>query len=42
MEKGEGDVVEMEVEAVRMDIGCMGASTPVMVYSTEDVGGAYG
>ena len=28
----------MEVEAVRLDIGCMGASTPMMMYSTEVVG----
>jgi len=30
-------VVEMKVEAVRLDIGCMGASTPRMVHSTEVV-----
>ena len=28
----------MEVEAIRLDIGCMGASTPMMMYSTEVVG----
>ena len=28
----------MEVEAVRLEIGCMGASTLVMVYSTEFMG----
>jgi len=38
VEQGEGVVVEMEVEIVRPKIGCMGASTPVMVHSTEVVG----
>ena len=38
VEQGEGVVVEMEVDAVRLEIGGMGASTPVMVYSTEVVG----
>ena len=38
MEQGEGAVVEMEVEAIRLEIGCMVASNPVMVYSTEVVG----
>ena len=38
MEQGEGVVVEMEVEVVRLEIGCMGASTPGMVYSTKVVG----
>jgi len=28
----------MEVEAVRLDIGRMGASTPMMMYSTKVVG----
>ena len=28
----------MEVEVVRLDIGCMGASTPGMVYSFKVVG----
>jgi len=30
-------VVEMEVEAVRLEIGCMGPSTPLMVYSSKVV-----
>ena len=38
MEQDEGVVVEMEVEEVRLEIGCMGVSTPMMVYSTEVVG----
>ena len=38
MEQGEGVVVEMEVEILRLKTGCMGASTPVMVYSIEVVG----
>ena len=38
MEQGEGAVVEMEVEAVRLEIGFMVTSTPMMVYSIEVVG----
>lgn len=38
MEQGEGIVVEMEVDVVSLEIGCMGASTLVMVYSTEVMG----
>lgn len=30
-------MVEMDVEVGRLEIGCMGASTPAMVYSTEVV-----
>ena len=37
MEQGEGVVVEMEVEIVRLEIGCMGVSTLGMVHSTEVV-----
>ena len=38
MEQGEGVVVEMEVVLVRLEIGCMGAYTPRMVYPTKVVG----
>jgi len=37
VEQGEGVVVEMEVEVVRLEIGSMGASTLGMVHSTEVV-----
>lgn len=37
MEQGEGVVVEMEVEVVRLEIVCMGSSTLVMGYSTKVV-----
>jgi len=37
VEQGEGFLVEMEVEAVSLEIGCIGASTPVMVHSTKVV-----
>ena len=37
MEQGEGVVVDMELEVVRLEIGCMGASTPGMVHSTKVV-----
>jgi len=38
VDHSEGDVANMEVEAIRLEIGCMGPSTPVMLYSTEVVG----
>jgi len=37
MEQGVGATVEMDVEAAKMELGCMGASTPRMVHSTEVV-----
>lgn len=37
VEKGKGVVVDMEVDVVRLEISCMGASNPTMVYSIEVV-----
>ena len=37
MEQGLGVVVEMEVEEVKLEISCMGASTRGMVHSTKVV-----
>lgn len=38
VDKGEGVVVKMQVDALSMEIGFMGATTPMIVYSTEVVG----
>jgi len=37
VEKGVGVVVEMEVKAIELDLGFMGASTPGVMHSTEVV-----
>lgn len=34
MEQGVGVVVEMEVKAIELELGCMGASNPSVVHST--------
>jgi len=37
VEQGVGVVVEMEVKEIELELGCMGASTPGVVHSTEVV-----